>query len=216
MQSYLKVVAIPSNIGWSSFSASLKVSEEGTSVLSIQQVNRQQSNPLSEEVCLTPEPSIISKIECSIAFFVEIMYPFLCCGTTDPINASTMKFMHFVSSYPFSVFPPPERSLRILLGVLSRSLVELRPVILIHLSSRRLNRIIRNRLDQQILGCCQDTRDLGARLPRLGLQDTDAHGAVFIEGDVGVPDAGLEGDFGGLEGVVGGKDEEELEFTALK
>jgi hypothetical protein len=31
-----------------------------------------------------------------------------------------------------------------------------------------------------------------------------------------VPDSGLEGDFGRFEGIVGGENEEELEFAALR
>lgn len=38
---------------------------------------------------------------------------------------------------------------------------------------------------------------------------------MLVEGDVGVPDAGFEGDLGGLERVVGWEGEEELELTAL-
>lgn len=39
---------------------------------------------------------------------------------------------------------------------------------------------------------------------------------MLVEGHVGVPDPRLEVDLGGLEGVVGGEDEEELEFAALQ
>jgi hypothetical protein len=38
---------------------------------------------------------------------------------------------------------------------------------------------------------------------------------LLVEGDVGVPDAGLEIDSWRLEGVFGGESEEEFEFTAL-
>jgi hypothetical protein len=39
---------------------------------------------------------------------------------------------------------------------------------------------------------------------------------MLVEGHVRVPNSCLEVDLGRLEGVVGGKDEEELEFTALE
>jgi hypothetical protein len=38
---------------------------------------------------------------------------------------------------------------------------------------------------------------------------------VLVEGDVWVEDTGFERDLGGFERVVGGEDEEELEFSAL-
>lgn len=104
----------------------------------------------------------------------------------------------------------------ILLRILRGRLVELSPVILVHICSTRLHRIIRDRLHQQVLRRCQHAHDLGARLPGLGFQDSDAHAAVLVEGHVRVPDSRLEVDLGGLERVVGGEDEEELEFPALK
>lgn len=38
---------------------------------------------------------------------------------------------------------------------------------------------------------------------------------MLVEGDIRVPDAGLEGDLGGLERVFAGECEEELELAAL-
>lgn len=38
---------------------------------------------------------------------------------------------------------------------------------------------------------------------------------MLVEGDVGVPNFGLEVYLGGFEGVFGGEDEEELEFAPL-
>lgn len=104
----------------------------------------------------------------------------------------------------------------ILLRVLPRLLIKRRPIIVKLLRRARLHRIVRHRLDQQLLRRQQHARDLGARFPRLGLQDANAHAAVLVKGDVGMPDASLEVDLGRLEGVVGGEDEEEFEFTALE
>jgi len=110
----------------------------------------------------------------------------------------------------------PHPLLRILLRILRRRLIKLRSIILEHLCSTRLHCIIWNWLHKQILGRRQHTQDLGARLPGLGFQDADAHAAVLVEGHVRVPDSRLEVYLGGLKGVVGGKDEEELEFAALE
>jgi len=57
--------------------------------------------------------------------------------------------------------------LRILLRSLTSSLIELRPIILILLRSRRLNRIIGHRLNKQILSGSQHAHDLAARFPEL-------------------------------------------------
>lgn len=75
--------------------------------------------------------------------------------------------------------------------------------------------IVGNGLDQQVLCRDQHIQDTAARLPHVSLQYPNAHASLLVEGDVGVPDAGLEVDSGGLEGVFNRKIEEELEFTAL-
>lgn len=110
---------------------------------------------------------------------------------------------------------PTRSSLCPLLRGLSRLLIKRLAIILILLARTRLDRIIRNWLNQQLLRRSQDRHDLRAWFPSLGLENADAHAAVLVVGDVGVEDAGLEVDLWGLEGVFVWKGQEELEFAAL-
>ena len=103
----------------------------------------------------------------------------------------------------------------ILLRVLLSFLVELLPITLKLLRNCRLQRIIRNRLGQQLLGCGKDTHDFARWLPRICLQDANTHAALVVEGNIGVVDSGLKVYDGWLEGVFGWEDEEELEFATL-
>jgi hypothetical protein len=100
------------------------------------------------------------------------------------------------------VLPPLTPSLSILLRILPRHPIKLLPILPIRIRRTALHRIIRNRLDQQILRRRQHAQNPRRGFPGLGFENADAHGAVLVEGYVGVPDAGLEGDFGGFEGVV--------------
>ena len=120
-------------------------------------------------------------------------------------NASHVIRRHFHSCYP--ALPQLHALLRMLLRILRRRLVKLRPIILEHFCCTRLHRIIWNRLNQQVLRCRQHAQDLAAWFPSLGLEDTDAHAAMFVEGHIRVPDSRLEVDLGRLERVVGGEDE---------
>lgn len=76
-----------------------------------------------------------------------------------------------------------------------------------------LERVIGGGLDEQVADGLEDSADLGAGLPVLGLEQAEADVAQRVVGDVGVVDAGDELDDGGLEGVVGGEGEDEAEFA---
>ncbi len=95
-------------------------------------------------------------------------------------------------------------------------LVELVSLVLELLSSTCLDGIIRYRFCNQGLNSSQDSHNFRGRLPDVGLEDTDAHSAVLVEGDIGVVDAGFERDLGWLEGIFVGQKEGEGEFAALK
>ena len=111
--------------------------------------------------------------------------------------------------------PPTLLPHSILLRPIPRLLIKSLPILLKLLRSTLLHRIIRNRLHHQLLRGRQHAHDLARWFPSVGFEDADAHAAVLVEGYVGVPDAGLEGEFGGLEGVFVGEGEEKVEFAAL-
>lgn len=102
-----------------------------------------------------------------------------------------------------------------LLSILLRLNIEVLPITLKLLRNRRLQRIIRDRLTEQLLRSREDAHDLTARLPRICLQDSNAHRALVVKCYVGVVDSRLEVYDGWLEGVFGGEDEKELELAAL-
>ena len=112
--------------------------------------------------------------------------------------------------------PPTLLPHSILLRPLPRLLIKSLPILLKLLRGTLLHRIIRNRLHHQLLRSRQHAHDLARWLPGVGFEDADAHAAVLVEGYVGVPDAGLEGELGGLEGVFVGEGEEKVEFAALE
>ena len=134
--------------------------------------------------------------------------------TTPPTSSREHLQPHPSPSHPISPHLP-KVLLCILLRIIPRLLIEACTIILEFLGRVRLDRIVRDRLHKQLLCRQQDAHDLGAGLPGLRLEDADAHAAVLVKGDIWVPDAGLEGDLWGLEGVFGGEDEKEFEFSAL-
>lgn len=101
----------------------------------------------------------------------------------------------------------------ILLCVLGSLLVELGPLLGILLGDPRLERVIWVRLDEQLAHRGQDGGHFGRGLPLVGLEEADANISLGVAGDVGVVDAGEEGDFGGGEGVRWGKLDFEAEFA---
>jgi hypothetical protein len=103
----------------------------------------------------------------------------------------------------------------IFLGILFCLFIKYLSPILILVRGILLHCIIRYGLHKKLLSSSQDAHDLTAWFPRLWFEDSNAHAAVLVEGDVWVEDTGFERDLGGLERVVGWEDEEELEFSAL-
>ena len=90
--------------------------------------------------------------------------------------------------------PPTLLPHSILLRPIPRLLIKSLPILLKLLRSTLLHRIIRNRLHHQLLRGRQHAHDLARWFPSVGFEDADAHAAVLVEGYVGVPDAGLEGE----------------------
>jgi len=74
---------------------------------------------------------------------------------------------------------------------------------------------IRIRLQHQVPRHPQYRRDLATGLPLITAKDAKTHAALVIVRDVGMVDLGLEREGRGLERVVLGKREEELEGSAL-
>jgi hypothetical protein len=119
-------------------------------------------------------------------------------------------------SFPYPHPRPPLKGLLcVLLGILLCLFIKHFSPILILVCSILLHCIIRYGLHKKLLSSSQDAHDLTAWFPRLWFEDSNAHAAVLVEGDIRVEDTGFERDLGGFEGVVGGEDEEELEFSAL-
>lgn len=106
-------------------------------------------------------------------------------------------------------------SASILLDPLPRHLLILLAVILVLIRNARLHRIVRVRLDQEVPRHVEHGDDLIRRLPLVGAEHTQAHGALVVVGNVRVVDLGLETETWRLEWVVGREDEEEFEVAAL-
>jgi hypothetical protein len=70
--------------------------------------------------------------------------------------------------------------------------------------------------DQERLDQAQHRHNLVWWLPLVGAEQAQAHGALVIVAHVGMVDLGSEADDRGLEWVFVGKDDFELEVTALR
>ena len=105
--------------------------------------------------------------------------------------------------------------LRIPLHPVLGILLELLAVLLVLVCDRRLNRIVNIRLNQQRLDEAQHGNDLVWRLPLIGPKQSQAHGAFVVVAHVGVVDFRSEADDRGLEWVLVGEVDLELEMAAL-
>jgi hypothetical protein len=101
----------------------------------------------------------------------------------------------------------------VFLDMLLHRLVKRGPVGLVLLRNAIFKRAIELGLFQEIAKRLQDGVELGARLPGIRLQETQADVAEIIVCHIGVVDGGDKLDDRGLEGVIGGKVEEDAEFA---
>lgn len=85
------------------------------------------------------------------------------------------------------------------------------PVVAVLVGDALLERVVGLGLDEQVAHGLEHGGDLCAGLPVLGLEDAEADVAEGVVCDVWVVEPGDELDDGGLEGVVGGEDEEDAE-----
>ena len=112
---------------------------------------------------------------------------------------------HAVAKSPvYLVFITPYRvpsSLRVPLHPVRRILVELLAVGLELVRDLCLNSIIRLRSLQHRPDQLQNIHDLVRRLPLVGAEDAETHGAAVVVGDVGVVDFRAEGEGGWFERV---------------
>lgn len=108
---------------------------------------------------------------------------------------------------------------RVRLGVLVHEglcvLLKRRPVAPVLLGDPILERVLGQRLDEEVPHGLEDGEDLCAGLPVLALEKAEADVAEGVVCDVGVVDAGDELDDGGLEGVVGGEGDEQAEAARV-
>ena len=92
-------------------------------------------------------------------------------------------------------------------------LIKSRSIVLVLLRDAVFERAIELRLFKKVAKSLQHGVELRAGLPGVWLEKTQADVAEIIVCHVGVVDAGDELDDRGLEGVVGGKGEEDAEFA---
>lgn len=86
---------------------------------------------------------------------------------------------------------------------------------LVLLRNGHLDSVVGVGLDEQAPHHVEHGSDAIGRLPLVGAQHADAHAALVIVADIGVIDAGREGDLRRLEGVFVGETYEELEGGVL-
>ena len=111
--------------------------------------------------------------------------------------------------------PAPSALPRIPPHPLPRLLLPPRPIRLKLLGNLALDRIVRVRLAEQLPREFEHGGDLRRRLPGLGFQHAETHGAGAVVADVGVIDFGGKVDGRRFEGVFGGQGKEEGECAAL-
>lgn len=99
------------------------------------------------------------------------------------------------------------------LDILLRRLLESSPVGLVLLCNAIFKRAVELWLFQEVAKCLQNAIELGTRFPGVGLEEAQADVAEIVVCHIGVVNAGDELDDRGLEGVVGGKAEEDAEFA---
>ena len=107
-------------------------------------------------------------------------------------------------------------SLRIALDPVLRILLELLAVLSVLVGNRWLDSVIRVWLDEERLNEAKDRDNLVRRLPLVGTQQTQAHGALVVVADIGVVDLGAERHDWRLEGILVGECDIELEVSALR
>jgi hypothetical protein len=110
----------------------------------------------------------------------------------------------------------PPALLRITLDPVLRVLLKLLAVLPVLVGDGGLDSIVWVRLDQERLDQAQHRHNLVWWLPLVGAEQAQAHGALVIVAHVGMVDLGSEADDRGLEWVFVGKDDFELEVTALR
>lgn len=94
-------------------------------------------------------------------------------------------------------------------------LLKLLAILLVFVSDGRLDGIVRVRFDHERLDQTEHGDDLVRRLPLVGTQQTQAHGAFVVVADIRMVDLGPEADDGGFERVLIGEGDLELEMSAL-
>lgn len=107
-------------------------------------------------------------------------------------------------------------SLRIALDPVLRILLELLAVLSVLVGNRWLDSVIRVWLDEERLNEAKDRDNLVRRLPLVGTQQTQAHGALVVVADIGMVDLGAERHDWRLEGILVGECDIELEVSALR
>jgi hypothetical protein len=110
----------------------------------------------------------------------------------------------------------PAPSLCVALDPVLCALLKSCTVLAVLVGDGRLDRIVRVGLDKQRLNEAQDGDDLVRRLPLVGAEQTETHGALVVVAHVGVVDLCAEAHDRWLEGVFGGKVDLELEEAALR
>lgn len=107
------------------------------------------------------------------------------------------------------------RTLGVPIHPVFRILVKCRPVALELVRNTRLDRVIRLRRREDRPNQREHILDLVRRLPLVGTQHAQAHGATVVVRHIWVVDLGFEADARWLEGVVFGKGHVDLEVAAL-
>ena len=107
-------------------------------------------------------------------------------------------------------------SLRITLDPILSILFELLAVLPVLVGDRRLDGVIWVWFDEECLDEAEDRDNLVRRLPFFRTKQTQAHGALVVVADIGVVDLGAEGHDRGLERILVGECDLELEVPALR
>lgn len=129
----------------------------------------------------------------------------------------TCLFIHFSFLIRNLLCQPSDapRLFGILLHPVLRILLELCLVVLEFVRNACLHRVIRLRRLQHRNDQLKHICDLVRRLPLVCAEDTQAHGAAVIVGDVRMVDLGLEAESGWLERVLLRERDLDVEFAAL-
>lgn len=107
-------------------------------------------------------------------------------------------------------------SLRITLDPILSILFELLAILPVLVGDRRLDGVIWVWFDEECLNEAEDRDNLVRRLPFFRTKQTQAHGALVVVADIGVVDLGAEGHDRGLERILVGECDLELEVPALR